>query len=88
VRKIKFRTDVWEKVVEKYNPGWIYPFAMGGDDIESHVHGRMFAPEAGIVEDPATGSANGPLGCYLVQHKLRNTGKKNKDHQRAGLRNG
>ncbi|MEQ9375842.1 MAG: PhzF family phenazine biosynthesis protein [Imperialibacter sp.] len=78
VRKIKFRSDVWEKVVEKYNPGWIYPFAMGGDDIESHVHGRMFAPEAGIVEDAATGSANGPLGCYLVQHKLRNTGKKTK----------
>jgi len=75
VSKIRFRTDVWEKVVEQYNPGWIYPFAMGGVDAESHVHGRMFAPEAGIVEDPATGSANGPLACYLVAHKLRNTGK-------------
>ena len=30
----------------------------------------MFAPEFGIVEDPATGSASGPLGCYLVQHGL------------------
>jgi trans-2,3-dihydro-3-hydroxyanthranilate isomerase len=34
------------------------------------VHSRMFAPELGIVEDPATGSASGPLGCYLVQHGL------------------
>jgi trans-2,3-dihydro-3-hydroxyanthranilate isomerase len=28
----------------------------------------MIAPGFGIVEDPATGSASGPLGCYLVQH--------------------
>jgi trans-2,3-dihydro-3-hydroxyanthranilate isomerase len=34
------------------------------------AHSRMFAPELGIVEDPATGSASGPLGCYLVQHGL------------------
>ena len=26
------------------------------------VYSRMFAPEAGVVEDPATGSATGPLG--------------------------
>ena len=30
----------------------------------------MFAPEFGIVEDPATGIASGPLGCYLVKHGL------------------
>ena len=30
----------------------------------------MFAPEFGIVEDPATGIASGPLGCYLVTHGL------------------
>jgi trans-2,3-dihydro-3-hydroxyanthranilate isomerase len=34
------------------------------------AHSRMFAPELGIVEDPATGIASGPLGCYLVQHAL------------------
>src|SRR3990167_1790742 len=31
---------------------------------------ELFAPELGIVEDPATGSASGPLGCYLVHHGL------------------
>jgi trans-2,3-dihydro-3-hydroxyanthranilate isomerase len=30
----------------------------------------MFAPDAGIPEDPATGSASGPLGCYLVKYGL------------------
>jgi trans-2,3-dihydro-3-hydroxyanthranilate isomerase len=29
---------------------------------------RMFAPGHGINEDPATGSAAGPLACHLVRH--------------------
>jgi len=36
----------------------------------STVHGRMYAPWQGVAEDPATGSANGPLGAYLVRHGL------------------
>ena len=36
----------------------------------STVHCRVFAPAAGVAEDAATGSANGPLGSYLVRHKL------------------
>jgi trans-2,3-dihydro-3-hydroxyanthranilate isomerase len=34
------------------------------------VYSRMFAPGLGIVEDPATGVASGPLGCYLVRHEV------------------
>ncbi len=34
------------------------------------TYSRMFAPGAGVSEDPATGSAAGPLGCYLVKHRL------------------
>jgi trans-2,3-dihydro-3-hydroxyanthranilate isomerase len=29
---------------------------------------RMFAPASGVAEDPATGSACGPLGIHLVRH--------------------
>ena len=32
------------------------------------VYSRMLAPGFGIVEDPATGGASGPLGCYLLHH--------------------
>jgi trans-2,3-dihydro-3-hydroxyanthranilate isomerase len=39
---------------------------------DSHVHARVFAPELGVVEDPATGSAAGPLGAYLEKHKILN----------------
>ncbi len=31
---------------------------------------RMFAPAAGVAEDPATGSACGPLACHLCRHGL------------------
>lgn len=34
------------------------------------VYSRMFAPTLGIMEDPATGGASGPLGAYLVRHHL------------------
>ena len=29
---------------------------------------RMFAPGSGVAEDPATGSAAGPLACHLARH--------------------
>jgi trans-2,3-dihydro-3-hydroxyanthranilate isomerase len=34
------------------------------------VYSRMLAPGFGIAEDPATGAASGPLGSYLLHHKL------------------
>jgi len=37
---------------------------------DATVHCRMFAPGIGIMEDPATGSAAGALGSYLVWHNI------------------
>jgi trans-2,3-dihydro-3-hydroxyanthranilate isomerase len=34
------------------------------------AYSRMFAPEHGVNEDPATGSATGPLGAYMMRHRL------------------
>jgi trans-2,3-dihydro-3-hydroxyanthranilate isomerase len=34
------------------------------------AYSRMFAPEYGIAEDPATGSSTGPLTAYMIRHKL------------------
>jgi trans-2,3-dihydro-3-hydroxyanthranilate isomerase len=48
----------------------IFLFAMSPSGSPETVYSRMFAPEFGIIEDPATGSASGPLGCYLVRHQL------------------
>jgi trans-2,3-dihydro-3-hydroxyanthranilate isomerase len=35
---------------------------------EDRIRARMFAPGAGVPEDPATGSAAGPIGVYLALH--------------------
>ncbi|MHA2364810.1 MAG: PhzF family phenazine biosynthesis protein [Candidatus Hodarchaeales archaeon] len=37
---------------------------------ENHVHARFFAPGLGVFEDPATGSAVGPLGAYIAYHDI------------------
>jgi trans-2,3-dihydro-3-hydroxyanthranilate isomerase len=48
----------------------IFLFSTESAHDNATVYSRMFAPGFGIVEDPATGSASGPLGCYLVRHKV------------------
>jgi trans-2,3-dihydro-3-hydroxyanthranilate isomerase len=45
----------------------LYVFAVRG---EGDVMARMFDPFFGIGEDPATGSAAGPLGAFLARHAL------------------
>ena len=45
------------------------PHVQGGDGGAS-AYSRMFAPELGVAEDPATGIASGPLGSYLVRHQV------------------
>jgi len=34
------------------------------------AYSRMFAPEFGIIEDPATGSATGPLAAFMMRNNL------------------
>jgi trans-2,3-dihydro-3-hydroxyanthranilate isomerase len=48
-------------------PLFIFCLDSGG---ESQAYSRMLAPGLGVTEDPATGSAAGPLGCYLYKHQL------------------
>ena len=36
----------------------------------TQIHTRFFAPHLGIIEDPATGSAAGPLVGYLLKHRV------------------
>lgn len=48
----------------------VYLFTTEGSREGKTVYSRMLAPGFGISEDPATGSAAGPLGSYLVQHGI------------------
>jgi trans-2,3-dihydro-3-hydroxyanthranilate isomerase len=46
---------------------------------------RMFAPAEGVAEDPATGSAAGPLACHLARHGLIAFGEEIEIEQGAEL---
>ena len=47
-----------------------YLFTLQTEKSTSHVHTRLFAPHLGIIEDPATGSAAGPLTGYLLKYNV------------------
>jgi trans-2,3-dihydro-3-hydroxyanthranilate isomerase len=49
-------------------PVFFFTTEQGSDP--STVYSRMLAPGFGIAEDPATGGASGPLGCYLLHHDV------------------
>ncbi len=45
-------------------------FCIGAQGAGTDVHVRAFAPEAGVFEDPVTGSANGCLAALIAKHGL------------------
>jgi trans-2,3-dihydro-3-hydroxyanthranilate isomerase len=62
------RTDLTscEKLTSAADAGCIFVFAPTPDG----AYSRMFAPEYGVIEDPATGSATGPLAAYMMKYGL------------------
>jgi trans-2,3-dihydro-3-hydroxyanthranilate isomerase len=56
-------------------PLFIFTTDRTGSSGDEAVYSRMLAPAFGIGEDPATGGASGPLGCYLFKHRLIDRGR-------------
>jgi trans-2,3-dihydro-3-hydroxyanthranilate isomerase len=52
------------RLVARVTEAGVYCFARDGDRWKA----RMFAPTSGVPEDPATGSAAGPLAMHLARH--------------------
>lgn len=50
-----------------------YVFCEGGEAPDTDFHARMFAPNFGIPEDPATGSAVASLSGWIAKHKMADT---------------
>jgi len=63
----------------------VFVFAPDRDPAAGRVYSRMFAPHtSGIPEDPATGSASGPLGAYLVLNGLVRTAARSESSASRG----
>ncbi|MFB6087436.1 MAG: PhzF family phenazine biosynthesis protein [Haloarculaceae archaeon] len=57
--------DAIEGIAGEFDATGVYAFTFDTLDGESTLHARMFAPGAGIPEDPVTGTASGAAGGYL-----------------------
>jgi trans-2,3-dihydro-3-hydroxyanthranilate isomerase len=62
------------KICERFGANGIMVFTTVTVESFTSVHARMFAPKIGILEDPATGSAGGALGAYLVHNGVVEVG--------------
>ena len=70
IESIKVDGGALERISNEVGASTVLVFTRETVSPTSTVHCRVFAPAAGVSEDAATGSANGPLGFYLVRHKL------------------
>jgi len=61
-------------ICERFGANGIMAYSTMTVDDASTVHTRMFASPIGIAEDPATGSASGALGAYLVKNGVVEVG--------------
>jgi trans-2,3-dihydro-3-hydroxyanthranilate isomerase len=65
IRRAALDTAAWKRLVAPLWADHVYLVCMEAEGEGVDVHVRMFAPAAGVPEDPATGSAAAALGGYL-----------------------
>jgi trans-2,3-dihydro-3-hydroxyanthranilate isomerase len=69
LRSCRVNAALLAEIYGRANSTGCYPFSRETVEIgEARAHARLFAPADNISEDPATGSAAGALGAYLVHH--------------------
>jgi len=73
LRRCRVNASLLAEIYLRVGATGCYPFTRETIDIgASRAHARLFAPADNIPEDPATGSAAGALGAYLVYHGAAN----------------
>lgn len=74
VRSIQPDASAITDICQRFGANGLMVFTTVTVEPSATVHARMFAPSIGILEDPATGSASGALGAYLVQNGVVDVG--------------
>jgi trans-2,3-dihydro-3-hydroxyanthranilate isomerase len=64
----------WKKILHDAWASQAFVFCRDPELVGSHVRARMFAPEFGIIEDPATGSAAAAFAGYLADRDPQTSG--------------
>lgn len=68
LEKIKINSSALSDIYLLRGAIGCYVFTFETIEAGSRVHARFFAPDDGIAEDAATGSAAGALSAYLIHH--------------------
>lgn len=68
VKRCRIDSQLLSEIYLKYGAIGCYVFSFETIEAASKIHARFFAPDDGIGEDAATGSAAGALAGYLVHH--------------------
>jgi len=69
VKKARLNFAYYPEALEGLKTKAILFFAPETEHPENELHARVFAEFYGVLEDPATGSANGCLAGYLAQYQ-------------------
>lgn len=75
IRRVSLRLDRWQELLMGTDAEQVFVTTTETEYPGATVHSRMFAPALGVAEDPATGSASGPLGAYLLKYGLVTSGE-------------
>lgn len=75
LEKCRVIEPTWTEMTEAIGVDNAYVYARGGDGAKTAFRARMFAPAAGIPEDPATGSATALLAAQLLRAEKLADGK-------------
>ncbi|MDH5721210.1 MAG: PhzF family phenazine biosynthesis protein [Spirochaetia bacterium] len=67
LEKANINWQVWNGIISSQNIKVVYLFTQNNKDEKREYSSRMFAPELGVNEDPATGAAAAALGMFLAR---------------------
>jgi trans-2,3-dihydro-3-hydroxyanthranilate isomerase len=84
VDRARLNQDAFSKLKSAEESFCLFIFAPTSEG----AYSRMFAPDHGIVEDPATGSATGPLAAFMKKHDLLPIGHRKRFVSEQGTKMG
>jgi trans-2,3-dihydro-3-hydroxyanthranilate isomerase len=68
IRRARLDRPAWERLLSSAWAKEVFLFDAAAAEAGSAIRARMFAPDLGIGEDPATGSAAASLAAYLARY--------------------
>lgn len=73
IENIVIHNEYYNEFIDEFGELMLLCFAP--ETVEPHhdLHARVFAGYSNVPEDPATGSSNGCLSAYLIEHNYFNT---------------